>query len=55
MSDSSAGGPRDNTILPSQWHQFLHQLLPVIVLLGLTPVSWELLGTQALHSCAIEQ
>lgn len=40
MSDSSAGDIDVNTILPSQWHPFLWQLLLVTI-----PVSWELLGT----------
>lgn len=49
VSNSSLGDAEVNTILPSQWHQFLCQLLLVILLLGMTLVPRELLGllTQA--------
>lgn len=54
MSNSSAGGTGDNTVLKSCWNQFLHQLLLMIVLPGISLVSWKLLGaTQAPHSHAM--
>lgn len=54
MSDSSAGDTEDNRVLKSHWNQFLHQLLLMIVLVRISLVSWELLGTtQAPHSHAM--